>query len=430
MKKSIIRKLTILSIALCSILGIIVSTDTLMVSACEFVDELSMCDLNNDTAKNLYSLCDEISFNITEKISEKIEVYGNSNMTDREFRNIVETGGDKIYFIYSLKENNELPYDASLAIKTNGMIYSYEYKEYETSNKISIMKGIVSFVLKYVKVLNNNEFYSLSEAKKVSYTSDNIPTTFVNCVAEREYMNRFGDKGYIVYHIAVSKYIVNSKSIIFIVTADNQFVPGIVAKKNNESGYDSYRNQEGYVHMKVEQAYDANEEYYYGRRWGNIPYKKDFWPVNEPGVVAITSSINAGVTMGYSFENGFSLDNISVNENRNLGANISYGYSKTITKSEPALSVQVNSGNTSICEWYYTYSKDAEETHHLNTNYMFEISNSPADMLTGDFRLKLDYKFIIDKGFWYKQQEVNCSNDLIVSPGQKQSIYGFCNGMI
>ena len=182
--------------------------------------------------------------------------------------------------------------------------------------------------------------------------------------------------------------------------------------------------------MKVEQAYDANEEYYYGRRWGNIPYKKDFWPVNEPGVVAITSSINAGVTMGYSFENGFSLDNISVNENRNLGANISYGYSKTITKSEPALSVQVNSGNTSICEWYYTYSKDAEETHHLNTNYMFEISNSPADMLTGDFRLKLDYKFIIDKGFWYKQQEVNCSNDLIVRPGQKQSIYGFCNGMI
>lgn len=86
--------------------------------------------------------------------------------------------------------------------------------------------------------------------------------------------------------------------------------------------------------MTVEQAYDANEEYMYGKRYDNIPYKKDFWPINEPGVVAITSSINTGLTMGYSFENGFILEDVSVKDNRNIGAEISYWYSKTITKTE------------------------------------------------------------------------------------------------
>lgn len=426
---NIIKKIAIFGTTLFSFFCIITSKENFILYASE-VKDFSITNFRNDVAKNLYSLCDIIAFDHIEKITDKYEIYGNTNLTEKEFNQKVENGNDKIYFIYSIRDDNQLPYDASLSIKTNGEIYSYQYKEYETSNKVSKMNGIISFIYKYVKLMNNNEYYLLATDENICCTSNNTPTTFVNCVAEREYINKFSDKGYIVYHISVSKYIVNSDSIIFIVSLNNQFVPGIVAKKNNESGYDSYKNQEGFVHMTVEQAYDANEEYMYGKRCGNIPYKKDFWPINEPGVVAITSSINTGLTMGYSFENGFSLEDASVKDNRNIGAEISYGYSKTITKTEPALSAQVNSSNPSICEWYYTYSKDAEETYHLNTNYMFEISNSPRDMLIGDFRLKLDYKFIIDKGFWNKQQEVECSSDLIVRPGQKQAIYSFCNGMI
>ncbi len=344
---------------------------------------------------------------------------------------IVNNGEDKIYLNYRTNHKNNLPYDALLVFKDSNKISSYEFKEMKSENAETIFKGISSFVLEYVYKYNLGQNYIIENDYATNLTSStDVPTTFIDCVAEKEYIKKFDDKGYIVYHIAVSKYVANSKSIIFIVTVNSAFVPGIVAKKNDESSYDKYKNQEGYVHMDVEQAYDANEEYYYGVRKGNIPYKKDYWPLNEPSVSTITSSITAGANLGYSFTNGFSLDNISVSENRNIGANISYGYSKAITKSEPAITAQVNSSNSNICEWYYTYSKDSAETNYLVTNYMFEIGNSANEMMIGDFRLKLDYKFVVDKGALYKAQTETFSDDLIVRAGELHTIYKFCNGMI
>lgn len=364
-----------------------------------------------------------------EVVNDDFEIYGNHSISERQFRDIVNYGSPKVYLQYRTNRQIDLPYDALLVIKTQAKSYSYEFIEKDTDNPLSILTGISSFVEKYADIINSGDYYAI-ESNIPMTLSSSIPTTFIDCVVEKEYVMRFDDKGYIIYHIAVSRYTANSKSIVFIVTVNNAFVPGIVAKKNNEYGYDSYKNQEGYVHMTVEQAYDANEEYYYGRRWGNVPYKKDYWPINEPAVTTITSSLQAGVNLGYSFENGFSLDNISVSQNRNIGANISFGYSKAITRSEPALSVQVNSTNADKCEWYYTYSKDASETNHLSTNYMFEISNSRYGMLIGDFRLKLDYKFVVDKGFWFAAQTKYGSADLIVRAGELQQIYDFCSGMI
>lgn len=370
-----------------------------------------------------------IKLSKVEVVNDDFEIYGNHSISERQFRDIVNYGSPKVYLQYRTNRQIDLPYDALLVIKTQAKSYSYEFIEKDTDNPLSILTGISSFVEKYADIINSGDYYAI-ESNIPMTLSSSIPTTFIDCVVEKEYVMRFDDKGYIIYHIAVSRYTANSKSIVFIVTVNNAFVPGIVAKKNNESGYDSYKNQEGYVHMTVEQAYDANEEYYYGRRWGNVPYKKDYWPINEPAVTTITSSLQAGVNLGYSFENGFSLDNISVSQNRNIGANISFGYSKAITRSEPALSVQVNSTNADKCEWYYTYSKDASETNHLSTNYMFEISNSRYGMLIGDFRLKLDYKFVVDKGFWFAAQTKYGSADLIVRAGELQQIYDFCSGMI
>lgn len=386
-------------------------------------------DYTSNISVDVDYILQNISTSRVEVINEKIEIYGNHEMSDNEFRNLVINGSQKIYLIYRTNRQIDLPYDALLKIKTQDKTYSYEFIEKEKNDSINLLNGISSFIEKYAKIINNSEYYELENNAPMALSAS-TPTTFIDCVVEKEYVMRFDDKGYIVYHIAVSRYTVDSKSIIFIVTVNNAFVPGIVAKNNNESGYDTYKNQEGYVHMTVEQAYDANEEYYYGRRWGNVPYKKDYWPVNEPSVATISSSIQAGVNLGYSFENGFSLDNISVSQNRNIGANISFGYSKSITRSEPALSVQVNSSNPNICEWYYTYAKDASETNHLSTNYMFEISNSRNGMLIGDFRLKLDYKFVIDKGWLWAAQTKTGSADLIVRAGELQEIYGFCSGMI
>ncbi len=382
---------------------------------------------------DLNFILQNITTSRVEILNDSFEIYGNCDLTDQEFRKIVKSGEPKVYFMYRTDRRIDLPYDALLKIKTNHKTYSYEFIEKESNDANFIKTGIMSFISKYSNVFANASYYALDSNVPMSLNTD-VPTTFIDCVVEKEFVMRFDNKGYIVYHIAVSRYIANAMSIVFIVTVNNSFVPGIVAQKNDEIGYDSYYNQEGYVHMSVEQAYDANEEYYYGRRYGNVPYKKDYWPVNEPGLCVVSSSLQAGINLGYSFKNGFSLDNISVSEDHSIGANISFGYSKSITRSEPALSVQVNSANTNICEWYYTYSRFAAETNHLVTNYMFEISNSPNDMLIGDFRLKLDYKFIATKISatrpYLDTITKTGSADLIVRAGEYGDIYDFCSGMI
>lgn len=379
----------------------------------------------NGTAAQLMSFISDDTVEIT---NSTYEIYGNTTLTDKDFREIVNQGENKIYLHYRTNKDIDLPYDALLKVKTDSKIYSYEFIEKEATDANSICVGITDFLLNHSEIINT-DLSELGQECDVAVASD-VPTTFIDCVVEKEYVMRFDDKGYIVYHIAVSRYTVDSESIIFIVKVKNAFVPGIVAYNNDEEGYGKYKNQEGYVHMTVEQAYDANEESYYGRRWGNVPYKKDYWPVNSPSVVTIASSIQAGVTLGYSFENGFSKEGITLGVGSNESASISYSYSKAITKTEPALTVQVNSANTDICEWYYTYSSDAAETYYQETNYMFEISNSANEMLVGDFRLKLDYKFVVHKGAWYLEKVNVGSVDLIVRAGGYKDIYNFCDGMI
>lgn len=51
-------------------------------------------------------------------------------------------------------------------------------------------------------------------------------------------------------------------------------------------------------------------------------------------------------------------------------------------------------------------------------------------MFVGDFRLKLDYKFVVDKGALYVPLTNEGSVDLIVRAGEYNDIYDFCGGMI
>lgn len=60
---------------------------------------------------------------------------------------------------------------------------------------------------------------------------------------------------------------------------------------------------------------------------------------------------------------------------------------------------------------------------------MYEISSFGGNMLYGDGRLKLDYKFVVDRAGFYSQQPNKESLDLMVKI-QNSRIYYFCNGMI
>ncbi len=194
-----------------------------------------------ETSYNLDYVLNCLSTENVEVNNSSFEIYGNSTVSDKEFRDLVNTGRPKIYLHYRTDREIDLPYDALLSIKTHSKTYSYEFIEKEATDANSILNGIVSFITKYSKILSGNDYYALERNAPMALASD-VPTTFVDCVVEKEFVTRFDNKGYIVYHIAVSRYTVNSQSILFIVTVNNSFVPGIVANFNDETGYDSYKN--------------------------------------------------------------------------------------------------------------------------------------------------------------------------------------------
>lgn len=360
-----------------------------------------------------------------------VVVGNNSNINEKQFRELALSGSAKVYLHYSTMSNVPLQYDACLIINNLGKSLEYEYSEQISISTNKLLSNIKKFVARYVDEMSVTSYAATPSA----VNSNDIPTTFASAIVEKEFILNFDNKGYIIYHVGVNVYTANSESILYIVTVQNSFVPGIVANQNGDSSYDKFYNYAGYVHMTVEQAYDRTEEYYFGIRYGNIPYKKDYWPLNQPSTVVVSSSLQAGVTLGYSFVNGFSLsDLIKIEEGISVGANISFGYSKSFTQEEPAFSAQVSASNTDECQWNYQYEKIKAETYHLQTNYMFEMANERPDMFIGDFRLKLDYSFTLKRNFLgiggYDPQTLTGSADLFVQAGEYQNIYNFCNGMI
>ena len=79
-----------------------------------------------------------------------------------------------------------------------------------------------------------------------------------------------------------------------------------------------------------------------------------------------------------------------------------------------------------------SYEKIKAETYHLQTNYMFEMANERKDMFIGDFRLKLDYSFHLQRSVLFSpiNKTYTHSADLFVQAGEYQSIRNFNNGII
>ena len=178
----------------------------------------------------------------------------------------------------------------------------------------------------------------------------------------------------------------------------------------------------GYTHVTLEQAYDRNDEIN-GIRYGATPYFKDYWPVNNPITVTISSSTQQGVSYGLSTKDGFS-----------IGGNISYGYSKSITTTEPQVSAQL-APNLKEAQWSYKINTKGNFSFDQESNYMYEIGKTGNNMIFGDVRLKIDYKIVFAiyipnfGGIMLPAKEAEHSLDLMVRPSNGR-IWDFSNGMI
>lgn len=184
-----------------------------------------------------------------------------------------------------------------------------------------------------------------------------------------------------------------------IVETDSDFVPGKIAYANGDTSYsEKMRNDFGYVHLIANQAVEELDQSTI--HYGANPYFKDAWPLNSPGTITISSTVEVGLNLGYSFKNGFSLDNITMEEQGSIGANIGYSYSKSYTNQEPRLTTQHSSIDYNEYQWSFQYEdgKNGNETFHLRTGYMFEMSNTDHSLIgEGQFGLEYNFRMTVKK---------------------------------
>ena len=345
-------------------------------------------------------------------VENNLAVYGNQqNFSQKDFLNIVDLGGDKIYLNYRTDYEINLPYDLFVVVKNDGKTFNYEYRMAEL-NEDDLLENIKIYLRR-----NNNEIlnaYNQTYIIATASINSSVPTTFIDAVATANITVDFAPYGYIVSRIAFSEYEANNQNSLFIAKVISTFVPGCVANSNGLKNYtkNSYIFG-GYTHITLEQAYDRNDEIN-GIRYGATPYFKDYWPVNNPTTITISSSTQEGFSYGLSTKDGFS-----------IGGNISYGYSKSITMTEPQVSAQL-APNLKEAQWAYVFRSFGTFSFDQESNYMYEIGKAGNNMIFGDVRLKIDYSTTF---LALVIKEENYSLDLMVRPSNGK-IWDFCNGMI
>ena len=319
--------------------------------------------------------------------NEQFTIYGNYSSFDRSELNNIISNQSKIHIFYdnNLTDNTT---SAVPVLSNNACIYYYKNNVRHIDTYLSNdtdSESCFSEIKEYI-TCKINKIYS--ETAVCDSNSQIFSTIYSGTMRHNE-----KPYGYIDIDWAVKKYRASDISSLYIVESHAAFTPGIVAMANDSSGYLAWKNLSGYLHVTPRIAqFDVG----YGQtRYGGTPVFKDAYPINNPGTITIASTYNIGATLGYSFKNGFSLDNISVGEGKDLGLNISYSYNKSYTTTEPALSAQKNASNPQAYEWLYTYNSARSETNHLITGYMFEMNNKGHDLFEGDLSFRYDYKMTV-----------------------------------
>ncbi len=343
-----------------------------------------VCALSNDNVETFISLSNRDNVVLHNTIEANVNP-----------KDIASSLGDEILFEYQPYSEIAFAKDGQ---KVTAKMYYYKGEtfymdslETVSTEKTEIEKEIYQFY---------EDRLSFIDEKNINNVSETSPL-FVDVLNGYKRLV-FKPYGYLDNSFVVKKYRANDVSSLYSVETNTDFIPGYVANANGDTSYNgNMRNYFGFVHLEVAQAvneYSQSTIYY-----GGIPHFKDAWPVNSPGTISISSTYNAGMNLGYSFTNGFSLDNVSIENQHDYGLNIGYAYSKNYTNQEPSISTQHGSDIYNEYQWSYQYAdgRNGDETYHLSTGYLFEMNNSGHTLIGEDnFVLKYNFRFRVQK--WYK----------------------------
>ena len=359
----------------------------LLLSSCNFIE--------NNTAEKIIKYDYESNGNIeivkqTNQISyTNIEIYANYNDFHKDELEQILSNQEKIYIFYDLNLENNL---GNLEILKNHVVIYYFINNFpyistlysETTNTKELKIEIIDFINDTLTKINNTK--NTNKSLLSSSSNSNIFSPLY--AGSFNYIKK--PYGYISCEYNVSKYRANDISSLYLIESQMFFTPGSVAIINNESGYNNYLNSLGFVHLK---ALTAEDDMGYNQiRYGGTPIRKDSYPVNSPGQITISSSYSSGENLGYSFTNGFSIDNFTIENNNSYGLNINYSYNKSYTNTEPSLSAQPLSSDINKFSWIYMYNIPRIETFNLSFGYLFEMNNSGHQLREGDLAFRYDFK--------------------------------------
>ena len=174
-------------------------------------------------------------------VENNLAVYGNQqNFSQKDFLNVVDLGGDKIYLNYRTDYEINLPYDLFVVVKNDGKTFNYEYRMAEL-NEDDLLENIKIYLRR-----NNNEIlnaYNQTYNIATASINSSVPTTFIDAVATANITVDFAPYGYIVSRIAFSEYEANNQNSLFIAKVISTFVPGYVAYNNGLTNYAGYLKQ-------------------------------------------------------------------------------------------------------------------------------------------------------------------------------------------
>ncbi len=284
------------------------------------------------------------------------------------------------------KGNKNYDYnDVTIYYKLNGITHSFYYDS--TSFNIEDSSSIITS--KVNSILEEKQNYSQNIKMLTSNANQNLKRVWSSEILKEHKPYGYFSAAYNIYEYAAS-----DKTGLFFIETNADFVPGSVASKNNLSGYEKkWKLESGYMHLKADQTF-RSDIYPDDVLYGGIPIFKDAAPYTSEGTITLTSSYDIGLTFGKSFTNGFSFDGISIEDNTEIGLNISFSYSKAYTTSEPFLNAFKSTENNEFI-WSFDYAKAREQVYSLRSTYIYEM-NKDSDLFGDEVRLWYDFQMNVE----------------------------------
>lgn len=305
--------------------------------------------------------------------------------------------GFNVYYDMYLDDNVSQSHDV---LRNNVTIYYYK------NNKLSVnsfksnetnLDVLFESIESYVNSHYNEYLISMEKSNQISLQSTN------NGLFEYLYSGSFTEElkpyGYVVGEYIISKYRKNDVSSLYLLDSTISFTPGIVAKESGISGYDTWYNKINFIKLSAERA--QHEVGYDQIRYGGTPVLKDAFPNSNAYKKTIMSTYSPNNVLGFSFTNGFSLNNIDASSSLGTGAYIDFYYNKIYDNSGSLkLNDQIDITNSNKYMWQYSYNNGQKITSNMKANYMFEMNNSGHDLFEGDLAVFFEYEFTVTNNGW------------------------------